>query len=363
MPAPRSFWAPGRVNLIGEFTDLCGGLVFPATLELGIRVDGAPAEQISLTSRARDGVARCAPDGTPLVKAQSGWARYVAAVALELARLGRPPVGLDGEITSTLPIGTGLSSSAALEIAVGIALCAVADFSLEPLELALAARQAEQRAVGVPSGVMDQAASLLGRAGHVLLLDTGSLEHEHVPFPSKLALLVVHSGISRRLEHSGYGERRRELQSALTSLGGRRVGELTPGDVDELGLAPTPARRLRHVVTENERVRVAVQLLREPSDRNLDRLGEVFREGHESLRTDFEVTTPELDLLVDLAYACGARAARMTGGGFGGSIVALADREGAPALAADVRAAYEARSGRRSQAIVCDPSDGARELV
>jgi galactokinase len=336
--------------------------VLPAAIDLGIRIEAAPAERISLTSRQLDGVALSAPDGTPLGEAPQGWSRYVAAVAAELAELGRPPVGLEGEISSTLPIGTGLSSSAALEVAVGIALCAVADFRLEPLELSLAARRAEHRAVGVPSGIMDQAASLLGRAEHALFLDTGSLEYEHVRLPPELALVIVYSGVSRQLEHSGYGERRQELMEAVAALQGRNPRELIVAEIDELRLAPEPARRLRHVVAENERVHETVRLLRDRSDGGLDRLGEVFREGHESLRRDFEATTAELDLLVELAYANGATAARMTGGGFGGSIVALADASVAATLAESVTAAYRARSGRRASAIVCEASDGAREL-
>jgi galactokinase len=336
--------------------------VLPAAIDRGIRIEAAPAERIRLISRQRAGVALSAPDGTPLGQAPQGWSRYVVAVAAELAELGRPAVGLEGQITSTLPIGTGLSSSAALEVAVGIALCAVADFPLGPLELALAARRAEHRAVGVPSGVMDQAVSLLGRAGHALLLDTDSLEYEHVRLPSDLALVVVYSGVSRRLEHSGYGKRRQELMEALAALQGRNPRELTVDEIDELGLAPKPARRLRHVVTESDRVRETVRLLRDPTDGSLDRLGEVFRDGHESLRRDFEATTAELDLLVELAYANGASAARMTGGGFGGSIVALADAREAAKLVDSVTEAYLARGGRRASALVCEASDGAREV-
>jgi galactokinase len=337
--------------------------VLPVAIDLGIRIDAAPAELINLRSRERDGTARCAPDGSSLGRPLRGWARYVAAVAHELALLGRPPVGIEGEITSTLPIGTGLSSSAALEVAVATALCAVADFKLEPMELAEAARRAEHRAVQVPSGIMDQTVSLLGRAGHALLLDTGALEYEHVRLPAELSLVVVHSGVSRRLEHSGYADRRRELQEALEALAAPDPRCLTVSDVDGLSLGPAPARRLRHVVSENERVRETVKLLREPSEPNYERLGEVFREGHESLRRDFEATTGELDLLVELAYEAGAKAARMTGGGFGGSIVALADSVGAAELGAEVAGVYQARSGRRGTALVCAASDGARELV
>jgi galactokinase len=325
----RNYWAPGRVNLIGEYTDLAGGLVLPAALDLGVRVEATAAASIDLRSRDLAGVARLAPDGTGLLD-DSGWGRYVAAVAAELAALGRPPVGLAGEVTSTLPIGAGLSSSAALEVGVGLALCAVADFPLEPLELARAAQRAEHRAVGVPSGLMDQAACVLGRADCAILLDTGTLEHELVPIPAELAIVIIHSGVTRRLEDSGYATRKEELEA---------------GD----------PRRLRHVATENERVRAAAEALRTG---DYARLGEIFRAGHESLRVDFEVTIPELDRLVELAYAHGAVAARMTGGGFGGAIVALAEAGRAATLADAVLADY----GPAGQAYLCRASDGAREL-
>jgi galactokinase len=258
----------------------------------------------------------------------------VGAVATELAMIGRPDAGLEGEITSTLPIGSGLSSSAALEVALALSLAAVADFPVEPMQLALAARRAEHRAVGVPCGIMDQAASVLGRAGHLLMLDTGTLEYEHVPFPEELALVIVDSGVRRQLEHSGYAERRRELKAAL------RGGDLTP----------LLERRLRHVHTENKRVRETVRLLRAG---DVEPLGELFREAHESLRVDLEVTTPEIDRLVDAAYEHGAVAARMTGGGFGGSIVALARASTADGVA---------RAFPAGSAVVCWPGDGAREL-
>jgi galactokinase len=336
----RSFWAPGRVNLIGEYTDLAGGLVLPVALDLGIRIDAAPADRISLHSEAFDEPALLAADGSG--PEDGGWARYVEAVAAELALLGRPPVGIEGRVSSTLPVGAGLSSSAALEVAVAVALNAVADFEVDPLTLAQAARRAELRAVGVPSGIMDQAASLLGRAGYALLLDTGSLEHELVELPDELALVIVDSGIPRSLEHSAYATRKRELEQALTA------------DGDELD--ETLARRRRHVETENVRVRQVVDALRAG---RLGELGELFRAGHESLRRDLEVTIPELDRLVELAYARGAVAARMTGGGFGGSIVALAKSDQAYALGESVVRDYSG-PGR---AYVCTASDGAREIV
>jgi galactokinase len=325
---PRTFWAPGRVNLIGEFTDLVGGPVLPVALDLGVRLEVEPAEGIVLRSRELGGTARLAADGSGRADGSGGadgWARYVAAVAAELAALGRPPVGIEGELTSDLPIGAGLSSSAALEVGVALALCGVADFAVEPIELARAAQRAEHRAVGVPSGIMDQAASLLGTRDCAILLDTGSLEHELVPLPPELALVIVDSGVSRSLEHSGYATRKRELDEGMPS-------------------------RVRHVETEGPRVLAAAAALRA---RDFAALGEIFRAGHESLRVDFEVTIPELDRLVDRAYAQGAIAARMTGGGFGGAIVALVEAEGAAAFVRSIG----------SRAWICRASDGARELA
>jgi galactokinase len=318
----RRFWAPGRVNLIGEFTDLAGGVALPAAVELGIVLDCDPAEAIELRSDGYDEVAVLAPDGTGEVE---GFARYVGGVAAELALLGRPPVGLRGELTSTLPAGAGLSSSAALEIVVGLALCAVAEFDVPPLELALAAQRGVHRALGVPSGILDEAACLFGRRGHAVLFDFTSLEHELVPLPEGVVFVIAHSGVTRRLEHSGYATRKRELDEGM------------------------PAR-LRHLETENARVYAVVDALRAG---DLRRVGELFREGHDSLRDDFEASIPELDQLVDLAYDQGAYAARMTGGGFGGAIVVLADEREAEALA-------ERLPGRTW---ISSAADGACELT
>jgi galactokinase len=318
----RRFWAPGRVNLIGEFTDLAGGVALPAALDLGITLVAEPAETIELRSRELDERVSLAADGSGDA---TGFGRYVSGVASELALLGRPAAGLRGELSSTLPIGAGLSSSAALEIVVGIALCAVADFELEPLELALAAQRAVHRAVGVPSGILDEAACLFGRAGQAVLFDFASLEHELVAIPEGVSLVIADSGVSRRLEHSGYATRKRELEAGMPS-------------------------RVRHLETENIRVRQVVEALRAG---DLERVGELFREGHESLRVDFEVSIPELDRLVDWAYEHGAYAARMTGGGFGGAIVALVADEDAAPFAERIPA----------RAWVSAASDGARELL
>jgi galactokinase len=294
-----SFWAPGRVNLIGEHTDYSGGLVLPIAIELGIRLTGEPARAIKLQSGGEH--VWLTPDGVGEVH---GWGRYVAAVALELDRLGREGVGFAGVIEADLPQGAGLGSSGAFEVVVALALCAAAGFELEPLELAQACQRAEQLAVGVPSGILDQAASLLGRAGCALFLDCGTLDHRWVELPPELSIVVVDSGERHAHEGSGYGDRRRELES---------------GD----------PRRIRHVKTENDRVRAMVAAL---EDHDLQALGELFAASHASLRDDYEVSTPTLDRVVEAAVAAGALGARMTGGGFGGSVVVLAERERAESV-------------------------------
>jgi galactokinase len=207
------------------------------------------------------------------------------------------------------------------------------------MALAQAAQRAEHRAVGVPCGIMDQSASVLGEEGHAILLDTGTLEHRAVPLPIELALVIVDSGVRHTLADSGYAERRRELEAAIAAEG---------------ELEPLLERRLRHVRSENDRVRQVVAAL-EAGD--TARLGPLFRAGHDSLRDDFEVSTPELDLLVDRAYELGAVAARMTGGGFGGSIVALVERDRAESLATEIAQAVPTAHG-----FVTRASQGAREL-
>ena len=362
-PCASTSFAPGRVNLIGEHTDYSGGLVLPVAIDRRVTVRWRPdPAAIRLRSAEFPETVELGADGTARL-GLTGWVRYAAAIAELLRERGRPAAGLDGTVSSTVPVGAGLSSSAALTVALALALCRAAEFELPRIELARVAREAEHRAVGVPVGLMDPAASLLARRGHALLLDCGTEQHRLVPLPTRLAVVVFDSGVRHSLEHSGYATRRAELERALPALGGARPSEVTieaaeaaalAADVDEVA-----RRRLRHVVSENERVRGCVRALEAPRGPDREALGALFREGHASLRDDFEVSTPELDLLVELAYEGGAVAARMTGGGFGGSIVALADDETAESLAAQVTAAYFQRTGRAGSGWVCATADGA----
>jgi galactokinase len=357
----RTFRAPGRANLIGEHTDHTDGLVLPVAIDRGVTLTAElGGERIQLVSEDADGEVDLPADGSEAPP--GGWGRFVAAVAAELADLGRPAVGLRGRLRSDLPQGAGLSSSAALEVVLAIALTTATDLAVEPLELAALCRRAERRAVGVPSGIMDQAASILGRADHAVLLDCGTLDHELVPLPSDHTLLVIDSGVRRQLETSGYAQRSEELAAALPVLAGRRPAEVAPDELPALtaDLDPVPARRLRHVVTENERVRSTVAALRAG---DLGALGALFAAGHASLRDDYEVSIPELDALVELSVAAGATAARMTGGGFGGAIVAFVPTGRHEEVGAAVVDSYAQRyPQRRATVYVCRAADGAGEV-
>jgi galactokinase len=256
-------------------------------------------------------------------RASEGWFRYVEAVEAELGALGRPAVGFRGALSSDLPAGAGLSSSAALEVAVALALCEVAGWTIEPLALAQACSRAEFRAVGAPVGILDQAASLLGREHHALLLDCGTLEHRLVPMPSDAALVIVDSSVEHSHETSGYATRRAELEAGMP-------------------------KRVRHVQTENERVRAFVVALEQG---DLAACGELLLQSHASLRDDYEVSVPELDALVERAVAAGALGARMVGGGFGGSVLALTDASRADGLAAELGGIVARASGGAAVAL------------
>jgi galactokinase len=367
-PSSRAVVAPARVNLIGEHTDYSGGLVLPVAVDLGTTVTWAPTADatIRLRSAAFGDSVELPADGAPPIP-REGWGRYVAAVVRLLREHGAPITALDGEIVSTVPIGAGMSSSAALTVSVGLALTSAAAYEVPRIELARIAQAAERLAVGVPVGLMDPASSLLGRRGHALLLDCGTEEHRLVPLPPGIALVVFDSGVRHALEASGYGDRRLELERALSAIGTDRPSALNAAQAEAeaaaAGVDEVARRRLRHVVTENERVREVVAALENPAGTDLPALGGLFREGHESLRYDLEVSIPELDLLVDLAYEHGAIAARMIGGGFGGSVLALTRKDEAGRLAGAVTRGYADRAGREATPYVCASVDGAHELA
>ena len=325
----RAF-APGRVNLIGDHTDYTGGLVLPMAVDLGTTVVGERGgDAVRLSSADAAGSADVPLDVADPAAVSPAWARYVAGVVSVL----RPSAGFEGAVTTTLPLGSGLSSSAALEVAVALAL----GFNGPPVDLALACQAAEQRASGVPCGVMDQLASAAGVAGHALLIDCSSLSVTPVALPDGVDVVVVHSGERRALAGSAYAERRAACEAAEAVVGPLRSA--SPGDVADLP-------RARHVVSENRRVRDFAAAL---AAGDLRACGALMAESHRSLAEDFEVSTPALDALVeDLAGRPGVFGARLTGAGFGGCVVALAEPGALPdTLGWHVRAVDGARVASR----------------
>lgn len=330
--AVRRAWAPGRVNLIGEHTDTTGGLCLPLAIQLGTEVRfrpeaGSDTLAFSSDAESEEAVVPLAilDDPAAVRRLAPGWARYVAAVAGKVRAGGVAVPGGRGEVRSDVPPGAGLSSSAALELAVALAL----GFDGPPLALAQVCRDAEETAVGVPCGLMDQLASAAGVEGAAVLLDLGALRITPVPLPEGLEIVVAHSGERRSLAGSAYAERRQQVESAQAVL-----GPLPEARLDDLSLVTDPLvrRRARHVITENARVRAAVAAL---GEQDLVTFGRCLSESHRSLAEDFEVSTPGLDALVSRFQALpGCVGARLTGAGFGGCIVAVGD----PGLLARARA-------------------------
>jgi galactokinase len=313
-------------------------------------VAARPASAVRARSLDLGGEVEIPPDGTlDPASISPAWGRYVAGVVRELAAAGRPPAGLDAVLASDVPLGSGLSSSAALEVACAIALADAAGWQPGSAVLAEACRAAEETATGVPCGIMDQLVSLAGREGEAMLIDCRSRALRGVPLPDRLAVLAVHSGLARSLEASGYAERRSACERLAKKLGVGSLRDATPEQVADEPLG-------RHVVSENARVLEAEVAL---GRGNLDALGRIFRASHLSLARDFRVSTPELDTLVEALDDAGAFGARLTGAGFGGCVVAACDAETVDAVAQEATARYRERTRLEPTAFVCRPVAGA----
>jgi galactokinase len=343
---PDVVWsAPGRVNLIGEHTDYNEGLVLPFAITQRTAVAAALRgdDLIALTSTHQPGTVR-ARLGDIAPGAVAGWGAYPLGVAWALGQVRTPPgpAGADLFIDSDVPAGGGLSSSAALEMAAAGALSTLWDLSLSAAELAGAGQRAENEIVGAPTGIMDQYASLLGEADAALFLDCRTRQSRTVPLPlapSGLALVLTDTGERHSHAAGHYVARRASCEKAARQLGVPALRDLVPGDLPRMEglLDPETFRRARHVVTEDARVLATVKAL-EAGD--MDAVGRYLTASHSSMRDDFEITTPALDLAVEAALAAGALGSRMTGGGFGGSTISLIDGERVPAVAAAITAAF-----------------------
>ncbi|MFV0416985.1 MAG: galactokinase [Chthoniobacterales bacterium] len=356
-----SFFAPGRVEVIGNHVDYNGGVVLSAALQLGIRVKGRQTEDgtIRLASEGID--ERVCVDSQVPVAPLENWADYPLGVWSELKKTGAPVRGFEAEFSSTLPIGAGLSSSAAIESATAMLLQSLYNFKLSPLEIAKICQRAENQFVGVNCGLLDQVSSVFGRSGNLIVLDCRSEEVSHQPLPGEVVFIVVHSAVPHALVGGEYNERREQCFEAARLLGVEELRDVSMVDLEaaiSAGKLPDlPTRRARHVVGEVERVFAAKEAALAG---DLKSMGSLMTQSHRSSIHNFENSTPELDMLVEIATAdAGVYGARLTGGGFGGAIVALAQREGAGATAKRIETAYRKKSGNRGKAYVCEVGDGA----
>jgi galactokinase len=356
----RVSFAPGRINLIGEHTDYSDGFVLPASLALGTWTVAAPRDddQIRVLSEDQRETGQFPLSVAPSA-ARKHWMDYVAGVTWALQQTGCSLRGADLLIGSDVPTGSGLSSSAALEVSVAYALLAIANISLSPLEIARACQRAENEFVGARCGIMDQFAATCGQPGRALMLDCADCSWRDAPLPPKYCWVVANTMVRHELAHGEYNERRAQAEELVECM--RRVlphrsrlAELSAGETTELmqGLSPTLARRLRHIVGENRRVHEAYAAL---NSGKVTLLGQLLLASHESLRADYEVSCRELDLLVEVARCVrGVVGARMMGGGFGGCTLTLVDARHVDVLLAELRLSYVQSTGWEPATYICE---------
>lgn len=362
-PAEVVARGPARVNLIGEHTDYNDGWVLPVAIPYEVDVAARARDDRRVRLRALDLGEEAEFDLGATEPSDALWLRYPQGVAVKLQEAGRSLRGMDAAYTGDVP-SSGLSSSAAVEVAFAHAFAAVSGLSLTIPEMAVIARRAENEWVGVPSGVMDQFISAGGREGHALLLDCRSLEYELIPINLPgVAIVVIDTGVRRELASSEYTVRRADCEAAVEALrpalpGIRALRDVTPEQLEEHAdlLSAVQLRRARHVVAENARTLEAAQALREG---DASRMGALMRASHESLRDLYEVSSPELDAVVEIAGDVpGVIGARMTGAGFGGAAVALAEEGAVEPLRRALAEEYPPRAGREAAVFVCVAADG-----
>jgi galactokinase len=363
--------APGRVNLIGEHTDYNDGFVLPAAISREIRITLVPTGERRVEIELKETGERATFDLDAIGEPSGGWIDYVAGAAQALIQDGREVGGFMGILSSDLPTSAGLSSSAALELAAAWSLLSaggVPASEIDRLELAQLCQRAENGYVGVNSGLMDQFASSCGVAGHALLLDCRSLEYRAVPIPADIALVVIDTGSRRRLVASEYNERRAQCERGVAILAGhgepvRALRDATVEMLDRAAaeLGDITYRRCRHVVEENARTLAAAEALRAGDRRALSAL---FAASHASLRDLYGVSSPELDVAVEIATATpGVIAARLTGAGFGGCTINLVENDAVERLAEAINSEYSARTSLQPRVYRVDAAEGAGLLT
>lgn len=366
--APDGVWtAPGRVNLIGEHTDYNEGFVLPfaidrtANVAIALRNDG----MVRLLSSFGDQGIVSVEISELEPEALSGWTAYPLGIVWALQQLGKQIGGFDLLLDSDVPLGAGLSSSAAIECAVAVALNELFDAGLSTSELVLVGQRAENEVVGAPTGILDQSASLLATDGHAVFLDCRTQESSVVPFDmagQNLLMLVIDTKVAHAHATGGYAARRASCELGAEVLGVAALRDVTEADLAEAAglLDQETFKRVRHIVTEDQRVldTVAALELGGPSD-----IGQLLIASHASMRDDFEISCPELDLAVDTALAAGALGARMTGGGFGGSAIALIDADTSEQVSEAIGEAFSKARFTTPDIFAVSPAPGARRLL
>ncbi len=353
--------APGRVNLIGEHTDYNDGFVLPMAIDHAVWLALRPRDDKTVRLFSLDLETESAFELDSLTKG-SDWIEYPKSIAYELMKAGYELRGFDAVMTGDVPRGAGLSSSAAVELAVARAFAAVSGFEWDAPKMAKISQKAENEWVGVNCGIMDQMASAACKEGHALFLDCRSLEIQHAPLPQSVSIVILDTSTRRGLVGSAYNERRNQCEEAARWFGVKALRDVSVSEFerktkDESGLSEVALKRARHIVTENARVLEAMEVMKAG---NVKRLGELFNASHDSLRDDFEVTNDALNIMVDCAREqVSCYGARMTGAGFGGCAVALVKEENAAEFATSVSAAYRQKSNMEAAVYVCKASEGA----
>ena len=364
----RTFRAPGRVNLIGEHTDYNDGFVMPVAIDLSTWVTVSSLEQRKLQIRSENFDEEIEVDLDDQNLARRGhWSDYPVGVAVMLERDGHRLRGAKLHVRSEVPIGSGLSSSAAIEVATACALVANSGVKIDARELALLCQKAENEFVGARVGIMDQFVSLFGEAQKALMLDCRSLEFELLPLPDNVRLIICNTMVKHELASSAYNERRAQCEVGVKHLAKfvanvTALRDVTVDQLEQFGrdLPEVVYRRCRHVITENARVLAAAHALQQG---DLKEFGRLMAESHRSLRDDYEVSSEELDLMVEIARKIeGVYGARMTGGGFGGCTVNLVAVEHVEEFSARVAESYEGVTKLKPEIFVCSASRGAEEV-
>jgi galactokinase len=365
----RIFRAPGRVNLIGEHTDYNDGFVFPVAIDRDITIVASPRKDTRVTLHALDYETTVSFDLNDINHTDGeSWGRYPKGVAAVLQEEGLTISGLDGVLDGTVPLGAGLSSSAALEGAVATMFCAFSNDELTGPRMAQLCQRAENEYAGVQCGIMDQFISCVAQPASALFLDCRSLEYTHVPFvTSDYTLLIVNTNVPRGLVDSEYNRRRQECEEGVRLLSAHLDGITALRDVrmDQFGehrgiLSEIVANRCVHVISENDRVQNSVDALKNGDFNNFGRL---MNDSHDSLRDLYQVSCEELDTLVNIARSCeGVLGSRMTGGGFGGCTVSLVANEYVDSVEHAIRDEYPAQTGYQPDIYICQPAGGAGEV-